>query len=81
MAQIKEAGETLCGINPIRVRPELLKKEKRGKIVICPCCEEAYPAKDGEVCRGCQGQSPYILAEAAEEHILTINAAKSHGGY
>jgi formylmethanofuran dehydrogenase subunit E len=81
MAQIKEAGETLCGIHPIRVRPELLKKEKRGEIVICPCCKEAYPAKDGEVCRGCQGQSPYVLTETSEAHILTINATKSHGGY
>jgi formylmethanofuran dehydrogenase subunit E len=81
MTQIKEAGETLCGIHPVRVRPELLKKEKRGEIVLCPRCQEAYPAKDGQVCRGCQGQSPYILTEAAEEHILTINAAKSHGNY
>ena len=81
MAQIKEAGETLCGIHPIRVRPELLKKEKRGEIVMCLCCQEAYPAKDGEVCRGCQGQSPYIITEAPEGHILTINATKSHGGY
>ena len=32
MAQIKEGGETLCGIHPIRVRPELIKKEKRGEI-------------------------------------------------
>jgi len=81
IAQIKEAGETLCGIHPIQVRPELIKKEKRGEIVLCPCCLEAYPAKDGEVCRGCQGQSPYIITEASEGNILTINAAKSHGGY
>jgi formylmethanofuran dehydrogenase subunit E len=81
MAQIKEAGATLCGIHPIRVQPEFLKKEKRGEIVICPYCHEAYPAKDGEVCRGCQGQSPYIITEAPEGHILTINAAKSHGGH
>jgi formylmethanofuran dehydrogenase subunit E len=81
MAQIKEAGETLCGIHPIRVRPELIKKEKRGEIVICSGCQEAYPARDGEVCRGCQGQSPYILTEAPGAHILTISAAKSHGGY
>jgi len=73
LAQIKETGETLCGIHPIRVRPEFLKKEKRGKIVICPCCQEAYPAKDGEVCRGCQGQSPYILTEASERNILTFS--------
>jgi formylmethanofuran dehydrogenase subunit E len=81
IAQIKEAGETLCGIHSVHVRPELLKKEKRGGIVMCPCCQEAYPAKDGKVCRGCQGQSPYILTEASETHILTINATKSHGGY
>jgi formylmethanofuran dehydrogenase subunit E len=78
MAQIKEAGETLSGIHPVRVRPELLKKEKRGAIVTCPCCQEAYPANDGAVCRGCQGQSPYLLTEASEAHILRMNAIKSN---
>jgi formylmethanofuran dehydrogenase subunit E len=84
IAQIKEAGETLCGIHSVHVRPELLKKEKREEIVMCPCCQEAYPAKDGKVCRGCQGQSPYILTDltdASEAHILKINAMKSHGVY
>ena len=81
MAQIKEAEATLCGIHPICVRPELLKKEKRGEIVMCLCCQEAYPSKDGEVCRGCQGQSPYIITEAPERHILKMNAMKSHEVY
>jgi formylmethanofuran dehydrogenase subunit E len=81
LAQIKEARETLCGIHPIRVRSEFLKKEKRGHIVVCPNCQEAYPARDGEVCRGCQGQSPYVLTDPSEAHIITINAIKSHGGY
>ena len=26
-------------------------------------------------------QSPYVLTEPSEAHILTINAIKSHGGY
>jgi formylmethanofuran dehydrogenase subunit E len=77
LAQIKEAGETLCGIQPIQVRPELLKKEKRGEIVTCPCCQEAYPARDGEVCRGCQGQSPYVIPETSEGSILAMNPLKS----
>ena len=81
MAQIRQAGETLCGIHPIRVRPELLKKDKRGVIVICPCCQEAYPAKDGEVCRGCQGESPYIILDTSEDPILAFNVLKSHGVY
>jgi formylmethanofuran dehydrogenase subunit E len=69
IAQIKEAGETLCGIHPVRVRPELLKKQRRGEIVICPCCQEAYPARDGEVCRGCQGESPYTITVLPECHV------------
>jgi len=77
IAQIREAGETLCGIHPVRVRPELLKKEKRGEIVICPCCQEAYPAKDGEVCRGCQGDSPYIVSGNSDRDILTFSPLKS----
>jgi formylmethanofuran dehydrogenase subunit E len=81
LAQIKEAGATLCGIHPVQVRPELLKKEKRGEIVICPYCQEAYPAKDGEVCRGCQGQSPYIIPDTSEDPMLAFNALKSHGVY
>jgi len=81
MAQIRQAGETLCGIHPIRVRPELLKKEKRGEIMECPCCQEAYPARDGEVCRGCQGQSPYIIPDTSEDPILAFNVLKSHGVY
>ena len=81
LTQIKEAGERLCGIHPVRVRPELLKKEKRGDIVICPCCHEAYPAEDGGVCRGCQGQSPYVTPETSEGHILKLSMLKSHGVY
>jgi formylmethanofuran dehydrogenase subunit E len=80
LAQVKEAGETLCGIHPIRVQPEFLKKEKRGHIVVCPSCQEAYPAKDGEVCRGCQGQSPYVVPDTSRDPILLFNALKSHGG-
>jgi formylmethanofuran dehydrogenase subunit E len=77
MAQIKQAGETLSGIHPIRVRPDFLKKEKRGEIVMCPCCQEAYPARDGEVCRGCQGQSPYLVPKTSGTPILVMNPLKS----
>jgi formylmethanofuran dehydrogenase subunit E len=61
MAQIKEAGETLCGMHPVRIRSGLLKKQKRGEIGVCPGCQEAYPSRDGEVCRGCQGELPYAI--------------------
>jgi formylmethanofuran dehydrogenase subunit E len=64
MAQIKEAGGTLCTMHPVRVRLDLLKKQKRGEIVVCPCCQEAYPANDGKICRSCQGYSHYMRPES-----------------
>jgi formylmethanofuran dehydrogenase subunit E len=76
LAQIKESGETLCGTHPVQVRPELLKKEKRGVIVVCPNCQEAYPAKDGKVCRSCQGESPYVVAGISQKGILTSSPLK-----
>jgi formylmethanofuran dehydrogenase subunit E len=76
MAQIKEGGETLCGIHPVRIQRGLLKKQKRGEIAVCPGCQEAYPAKDGEVCRGCQGESPYAIAGLPEGHVRAIQTRK-----
>lgn len=31
-------------------------------IGLCPMCGEAYPKEDGPVCRGCQGEAPYVTA-------------------
>jgi formylmethanofuran dehydrogenase subunit E len=59
LTQIKEAGENLCGILPIQVRPEFLKKRGKGKIMICPSCKEPYPLQDGNLCRACQGRAYY----------------------
>lgn len=64
LTQIKEAGENLCGILPIQVRPEFLKKRGKGKIIICPSCKEPYPLQDGSICLACQGNSPYLIFDA-----------------
>lgn len=56
--QIKEAGTSICTIKQVRVAPRFLKKKRRGEIVICPRCREAYPHADGSICLGCQGRSP-----------------------
>ena len=31
-------------------------------IGVCPQCGEAYPREDGPICRGCQGEAPYVTA-------------------
>ena len=36
-------------------------------IGLCPMCGEAYPKEDGPVCRGCQGEAPYVTASRVRE--------------
>jgi len=60
LSQIKKAGVEICGVCPIQIKPEFLKKRDKGKIVICPSCKEPYPLRDGDICLACQGNSPYI---------------------
>lgn len=67
LRQIKEGGDKLCSMHPVSVKPEFLSRHSKGKIVICPSCHEAYPARDGGVCRACQGQSPYVIAADAQD--------------
>jgi formylmethanofuran dehydrogenase subunit E len=76
MAQIGKAGETLCGIHPVRIRTDLLKKQKRGKIVVCPDCGEAYPSRDGKACRGCRGESPYVVTGLQEGHAEEVQTQR-----
>jgi formylmethanofuran dehydrogenase subunit E len=58
--QIKEAGRTILGKQSVQVKPAFLGKEKLGKVAICPRCGEAYPLRDGAMCRPCAGDSPYM---------------------
>jgi formylmethanofuran dehydrogenase subunit E len=30
------------------------------KVAVCPRCKEAYPIRDGDQCRTCRGESPYL---------------------
>lgn len=60
LKEIKTAGESILSFERIRISPELLGKQSKGSIAICPMCGEAYPASQGDVCSGCQGQAPYL---------------------
>jgi len=57
--EIQEAGRDILGLRPVQLEPELIKNKHKGKIALCPQCREAYPANDGNLCRGCQGEAPY----------------------
>jgi formylmethanofuran dehydrogenase subunit E len=60
ISQIEQAGHSVCGLQPVRVKAQYLEKKSRGRITTCTVCHEPYPARDGVVCRACQGQAPYI---------------------
>ena len=60
MSQIREAGCGILSMQKVRVDPESLTRKKAGASALCPSCGESYPAKHGDKCRSCAGQSPYI---------------------
>ena len=66
LGQIKEAGIMIFSLQNVRVHPHFLEKNNKGRIAICPECKEAYPFKDGDICRACQGESPYVSSETRE---------------
>lgn len=68
MSQIEQAGHSLCGLQWIEVQTRFLKKKSRGRIATCVLCHEPYPAEDGAICRGCQGEAPYVASTATDAH-------------
>jgi formylmethanofuran dehydrogenase subunit E len=59
LTQIKEAGHGLLSIQRVQIEPEKVRRKKMGPVGVCPVCGEAYPTRDGEKCRSCQGDTPY----------------------
>jgi formylmethanofuran dehydrogenase subunit E len=62
LAQIKEAGTGICGIERVKVAREFLRKHAKKSIAICPVCHEAYRSEDGDLCPACKDKClPYAL--------------------
>jgi formylmethanofuran dehydrogenase subunit E len=59
-SQIKEAGHDILGVQRVKIEPGSLVRVKGGASAVCSGCGEAYPARHGEKCRSCAGQSPYL---------------------
>ena len=57
--QIREAGHRLLSVQHVQVAPEKVRRKKMGPVAVCPVCNEAYPTRDGDKCRSCQGDTPY----------------------
>ncbi len=66
MDQIKAAGADYCSLQQVNIKPEFIRQKGRGGFAVCAVCNESYPKKHGGICRGCQGEAPYIDQVLAE---------------
>jgi len=68
LAQIREAGTTICSLQEVTVSPQFRAKPKQNKAVtICPGCGEAFPAQTERFCEACRGHSPYLSFDFTNE--------------
>lgn len=65
--EIEAAGDSILRLETITVHQRLLGHSHMTRIEACPVCREAYPVSDGAICRGCQGEAPYISSRPTED--------------
>jgi formylmethanofuran dehydrogenase subunit E len=76
MAEIHQVGAGICGKTSVQLDPDFIKVRRRKGFRICALCGEAYPITDGAVCRGCQGDAPYVC-----EGITSTGDADARSGF
>lgn len=64
--EIRQAQESIYGVQKVYVKPALLSKELSDTRAICPECGEAYPTGHGPLCRGCRAETAYFSKEKIE---------------
>ncbi len=70
--EIERAGDSICDVSHVTVKRRFIGHRHMERIVCCTLCGEAYPAEDGPICRGCQGEAPYVLARREIKENITI---------
>jgi formylmethanofuran dehydrogenase subunit E len=60
--EIETAGDSYCKVEKVTVKRRFLGHSHMEGIGLCSQCGEAYPTGDGPICRGCQGEAPYVTA-------------------
>jgi formylmethanofuran dehydrogenase subunit E len=62
---IQNASESILHTERIAIQPRHLLKVSKGVIDACPGCGEAFPVAHGNICRVCQGDTPYRISDTA----------------
>jgi formylmethanofuran dehydrogenase subunit E len=58
--EIQDAGSDILSMQIVKIAAEFFVKKHKGKIAVCPRCDEAYPLQDGKICLACQGNEVYL---------------------
>ena len=58
--EIHTVRSQICGVMQVTLKPEILASRRRKAFRVCPICHESYPAVDGDCCRACSGETPYL---------------------
>lgn len=61
LADILEAGTDILSLSEVSVNAPSFVRRKKGQIIACPSCGEAFPTAHGNICRSCQGTNPYQM--------------------
>ncbi|MBD5608091.1 MAG: trehalose-binding protein [Desulfovibrio sp.] len=81
--EIREAGDSVCRVSEAQIHPRFIGAKHMNRISLCPVCREAYPAEDGPICRGCQGEAPYSstspLSDAPENPTRVVPVEEAVG--
>jgi formylmethanofuran dehydrogenase subunit E len=64
--QMREAGESVLTLQAVKAAPQFIGKTSKGAIAVCPLCGEAFPKAHGAICKGCQGEAPYVETGGSE---------------
>jgi len=73
LQSIFDARRSILSSCPINVTA-FYEKKKKGTIKVCPACEEAYPATQGDACLACQGKGyyePIVVKLTDATHVLS----------
>lgn len=64
ISDILEAGRAVLSCRPVPIT-RTFASPREDTMGVCPQCDEAYPVRQGNRCRACQGESYYELCIAA----------------
>jgi len=63
LAQFREAGPEIYTVEHVHVNPQLLGKQKKGRIVLCPLCGEPFRSDREGACAFCLGDKKYLVSD------------------